>query len=44
MHRELGFWVAVVCVSIAGTALFKLGAATKVGAALPGYRSLAAFL
>lgn len=41
MHREAAFWLAVVAFSIVGLSLFKLGAATKVGDLIPGYRQLA---
>jgi hypothetical protein len=41
---ELGFWLAVGLAAVAAVALFKLGAATQLGAVVPGYRELAAFL
>jgi hypothetical protein len=44
LRDELGFWCAVALVAIAGVALFKIGAATKAGDAIPGYRQLAAFI
>ena len=44
MREELGFWLAVACVSVAAVALFKLLAASKVGEKVPGAQALAAFI
>jgi hypothetical protein len=44
MKEELGFWLAVMLVSVAGVALFKLGAASSLGDRIPAYRDLAAFV
>lgn len=41
---ELGFWLAVALVAVAGVASFKLLATTKVGESVPGLRQLAAFV
>lgn len=43
MHYELGFWLAVMLVSVAGVALFKLLAA-QIGDHLPALEKLGAFL
>lgn len=44
MKEEIGFWLAVALVAIAGVAGFKLLAITQVGDAVPGLRKLAAFV
>lgn len=44
MQFEIGFWLAVALVAIAGVATFKVLAGTKVGEQLPGMRELAAFI
>jgi hypothetical protein len=44
MQFEIGFWLAVALVGIAGVALFKVAAGTALGASVPGMRELAAFL
>lgn len=41
---EVGFWLAVGLAAVAAVALFKLGAAGRLGELVPGYRDLAAFL
>jgi hypothetical protein len=43
MREEIGFWLAVAFVAIAAMCLFKWSGTTKLGDAIPGYRSLAAF-
>jgi len=43
MHRDIGFWLAVVLVSIVGEALFKI-IAGKFGGSVPVLADLAAFL
>jgi hypothetical protein len=44
MKEELGFWLAVMLVAVAGVALFKLSAASKLGERVPGRRDLATFV
>lgn len=44
MKEELGFWLAVMLVSVAGVALFKLAGASALGDKVPAFRELAAFV
>lgn len=41
MRQELGFWVAVGLVAVVAVSLFKVGAGTRLGDLVPGYRRLA---
>jgi hypothetical protein len=41
---EVRTWLTVMIVAVAGVALFKILAATKVGRAVPGLTELGAFL
>jgi len=43
VKKELGFWLAVACVAIAGVAVFKIVGA-KVGDRVPAVSQLAAFI
>ena len=42
--RELSYWLTVAIVAIVAVVLFKLGAASPLGAKVPGYSSLAAVI
>ena len=42
--RELSYWVTVAVVAVAAVVLFKLGAASPLGAKFPGYSKLAAVI
>lgn len=40
--REVSYWLTVALVAIVAVIVFKLGAATPLGARIPGYSQLAA--
>ncbi len=44
MAQEAAYWLTVALVAIAAVVAFKLLAATKLGAAVPGMTELAAFI
>ena len=44
MHFEIGFWLAVALMGVAGVALVKILAGTAAGDAFPALRELGAFL
>lgn len=41
---DLTYWLTIATVAVVAVLVFKYGATTKLGAAVPGYTQLAAFI